>query len=176
MKKKMTTLKSILAIALLIWACPNIYAQKIDSIKLKSAVVSADSLIENNPNVFFKNVESLIAWHNGDVVFEHYYHGYNGDSLHQIQSQTKSLVALLMGIAIEKGFIKNENRPVADYFPEYFNSNDTLKFQVTIRDLLTMSAGFEWEEMIPFNDPKNDNANMYRSGNWLNYALTRPMS
>jgi CubicO group peptidase (beta-lactamase class C family) len=85
-------------------------------------------------------------------------------------------VALLMGIAIDKGYIKSENEPVSLFFPEYFNSSDKLKSSVTIRDLLTMSAGFEWEEMIPFDDPKNDNMNMFRSGRWLNYALSRPMA
>jgi CubicO group peptidase (beta-lactamase class C family) len=81
-----------------------------------------------------------------------------------------------LGIAIDKGYIKSENDPVASYFPEYFRKEDNLKFSVTIRDLLTMSAGFEWEEMLQPNDPENDNTNMYNSGNWLKYALSRPMA
>lgn len=47
---------------------------------------------------------------------------------------------------------------------------------MTIRDLLTMSVGFEWEEMIPVNDPGNDNMNMYNSGDYLQYAISRPMA
>jgi CubicO group peptidase (beta-lactamase class C family) len=38
-----------------------------------------------------------------------------------------------------------------------------------------MSAGFAWQEMIPFNDPANDNINMFNSGNYLNYAISRSM-
>jgi hypothetical protein len=53
-------------------------------------------------------------------------------------------------IAIDNGFIKTENEPVSLYFPEYFNEDQGLKSTVTIRDLLTMSAGFEWEEVSTF--------------------------
>ena len=38
-----------------------------------------------------------------------------------------------------------------------------------------MSAGFEWEEMVPLNDPNNDNMNMYRSNNYLQYILSKPV-
>jgi CubicO group peptidase (beta-lactamase class C family) len=154
----------------------NLFSQKIEKSKLDSAILLADRLIETDTRVFFKNVESLIVYSQGKIIFEKYYNNFNKDSLHQIQSQTKSIVALLMGIAIDKGFIKSENEPVSLYFPEYFNKDHGLKSTVTIRDLLTMSAGFEWEEMIPFNDPKNDNINMFNSGHWLSYAISRPMA
>jgi len=157
---------------------PNILAQpaSVDNLKLDSAIMVADRIIETDNRIFFKNVESIIVFSDGELNFEKYYNGYKRDSLHLIQSQTKSIVALLMGIAIDKGFIENENVPVAFYFPEYFSNGDKLKSGVTIRDLLTMTAGFEWEEMIPFDDPENDNARMYRSGNWLRYSLSRPMA
>ncbi|HOW25492.1 MAG TPA: serine hydrolase [Bacteroidales bacterium] len=153
----------------------NAFSQHIEVAKLDSAITFADKLIETDPREFFKNVESFIVWSQGNIISEKYYHGYK-DTLHHTQSQTKSIVSLLMGIAIDKGFIKSENVPVFSYFPEYFNADDKLKYSLTIRDLLTMSAGFEWEEMIPSNDPRNDNMNMYNSGNYLHYALTRPMA
>lgn len=39
-----------------------------------------------------------------------------------------------------------------------------------------MSSGFDWEEMIPLNDPKNDNMNMFNSNNYLNYILSKSVS
>ncbi len=157
---------------------PKTFAQtaSVDSTKLDTAIMKADSIIESDNRMFFKNVESIIVFSAGKLKFEKYYNGYKGDSLHLIQSQTKSIVALLMGIAIDKGFVESENTPVAFYFPEYFSNGDKLKSSVTIRDLLTMTSGFEWEEMIPFDDPKNDNAKMFESGNWLKYSLSRPMA
>jgi len=152
------------------------FSQNINNRELDSAFSRADKIITTDSRVFFKNVESLIVYSDGEIKFEKYYNGFKKDSLHHTQSQTKSVVSLLMGIAIDKGYIKSENDPVASYFPEYFRKEDNLKFSVTIRDLLTMSAGFEWEEMLPMNDPKNDNMNMFTSYKWLNYALTRPMA
>ncbi len=151
------------------------FSQNIDSLKLDSAIIYANKLIEGEPREFFKNVESFIVWSQGKMIFEEYYNGYNKDSLHQIQSQTKSIIALLLGIAIDNGFVKSENELVSSYFPEYFRKDDSVKLSITIRDLLTMSAGFEWEEMIPFDDPQNDNMNMNNSGSYLKYALSKPM-
>ncbi len=153
----------------------NAFSQTIEYSELDSAIFKADRIIETDTREFFKNVESLIVYSQGEIRFEKYYNSFNKDSLHQIQSQTKSIVALLMGIAIEKEYIKSEYEPVSLYFSEYFNKDNELKSTVTIRDLLTMSAGFEWEEMIPFNDPKNDNMKMYLSGDWLRYAVSRSM-
>ena len=154
----------------------NIHAQHADSSKLMTAIRYADSLIQNDPRDFFKNVESFTVYDHGKITFEKYYQGTSKDSLHHIQSQTKSIVSLLLGIAIDQGSIRNENERAALYFPEYFSRNDSLKYRVTIRDLITMSAGFDWEEMLAADDPKNNNLRMYRSGHWLEYALSRPMA
>lgn len=156
-------------------SCLFSFSQNIDNQALDLAISKADSIISTDNRAFFRNVESLIIYSQGEIKFEKYYNSYNKDSLHQLQSQTKSIVALLMGIAIDKGFIAGENETVSKYFPEYFNNSDQLKSTVTIRDLLTMSAGFNWEEMIPFDDPRNDNINMFNSNNWLSYALSRSM-
>ena len=166
--------RTIVAVSTLLFV-QSTFSQKIDMAKLDSAILKSDRIISTDNRAFFKNVESLIVYSDGVVRFEKYYNGYKKDSLHQIQSQTKSVVALLMGIAVDKGYVSSENEPVSKYFPEYFNNSDQLKSTVTIRDLLTMSAGFSWEEMLPFNDPGNDNMNMFNSNNWLNYALSRTM-
>jgi len=153
----------------------GLHTQKIDDSLLASAISGADRIISTDDRQFLKNVESLIVYLHGQILFEKYYNGYKKDSLHQIQSQTKSIIALLMGIAIDKGFIRDENEKVSHFFPACFNESDPLKSSVTIRDLLTMSAGFKWEEMLAFDDPGNDNTNMFRSSHWLNYAISRPV-
>lgn len=148
-------------------------SQHIDRAQLDSAILKADKLIQTDQRVFFRNVESFLVWVDGSVIFEKYYGGTNRDSFYLLQSQTKSIVSLLMGIAIDKGFVPNENELVRKYFPAYFKSADSPKSRLTIRDLLTMSAGFEWEEMTPANDPSNDNMKMYRSNNYLHYILSK---
>jgi len=169
-------MKRIIAAVSTLLFVQSTFSQKIDNAKLDSTIFVADRIISTDNRAFFKNVESLIVYSQGEIKFENYYNGFKKDSLHLIQSQTKSVVSLLLGIAIDKGYIKSENEPVSAYFPQYFKKEHNLKSSVTIRDLLTMTAGFEWEEMLPMNDPKNDNINMFRSNNWLNYAITRPMA
>lgn len=144
--------------------------------KFEKALVLADSIIQNSKMESFKRLESFIVIKDGVKAFEKYYNGSGPDSLNHIQSQTKSIVSLLFGIAVDKGLIKSEEEPVANYFPDYFDKKDTLKSAVRIKDLLTMSAGFAWEEMIAMNDPKNDNINMFNSGDYLHYALSRAMT
>jgi len=57
-------------------------------------------------------------------------------------SVTKSFTSLLIGIAIDKGFIKDENEPVLKIFPEIRSTNQLLD-SVTIKDLVTMRSGFD---------------------------------
>ena len=166
----------ILILSALILMTLNLKSQTLQVSDLDSAIIIADRLIETNPRVFFKNVESFIVCHDGKIRFEKYYHGIQKDSLHHIQSQTKSIVSLLLGIAIDKGFVPDENEPVKTYFPEYFDSPGSLKSELKIKDILTMTAGFKWEEMVPFDDPENDNINMFNSNDYLKYVLSKPLS
>jgi len=124
----------------------------------------------------FNNVHSLLVSQNGKTILEEYFNGKEKNSLHTLQSQTKSVVALLCGIAIDRGFIENENVPVIKFFPESIAKSDALKASMTIKDVLTMSAGLKWEEMLPPDDPNNDNMNMFRGSRYLDYVLARPMA
>ncbi|HBE42982.1 MAG TPA: hypothetical protein DDW27_17620, partial [Bacteroidales bacterium] len=143
---------------------------------LDNSIIKAENRIETSSVPSFRNLESFIVWHAGSYKHINYYNGISGETLHQVQSQTKSIVSLLMGIAIDKGFVKDEYEPVSLFFSEFFRVSDSLKSLITIRDLLTMSAGIEWEEMLPFNDQRNNNIQMNYSGNYLQYALMRPMA
>ncbi len=159
------------------WLCSgHLQGQHTNYSRIEPAVQKTDSLIRTDPRPFFKNVQSMIIYEDDTVKFEGYYNGGGKNALHELQSQTKSVVSILLGIAIDKGFIKSEDEPLSNYFPEHFNGKDGLKATVTIRDLLTMSAGFKWEEWTPFEHPENDNRKMYQSGKWLEYALSRPMA
>jgi CubicO group peptidase (beta-lactamase class C family) len=123
----------------------------------------------------FKNVHSYIVSLEGTTILEEYFNGHAQDGRHILQSQTKSVVALLCGIAIDRGFIESEAVPVMKFFPEAFDKSDALRSSLTIREVLTMSAGLKWEEMLPPDDPGNDNMNMFRGDRYLDYVLARPM-
>ncbi|MEG1615401.1 MAG: serine hydrolase [Bacteroidales bacterium] len=77
------------------------------------------------------------------LLFEHYNGKYGETSLSNSFSMAKSIVSLLIGIAIEEGKIKGVEQPVSDFLPEYGTFQGKT---LTIRHLLTMSAGVDWNE------------------------------
>lgn len=77
------------------------------------------------------------------IVHESYYLGYDSISQSNSFSVAKSLIGLLIGCALDDGSIKSLDQPVSDFFPEYnFEPNN----QLTIRHVLTMSSGLDWDE------------------------------
>jgi CubicO group peptidase (beta-lactamase class C family) len=137
----------------------------------------AVSQIENQR---YGEVHSLIIAENDTIIFEKYFNHYSREERHSLYSVTKSFTSALIGICIAEGYIDSIGMSVLDFFPEYKNSienNDLLKEKITIRDLLTMTAGFEWDEWTTsYNDPDNDVIKLIQSTDWIKYVLDRPMS
>ena len=125
----------------------------------------------------YGNIHSLLVIENNDLVIEQYYNNWEKGSLHVLASNTKSINSLLIGVAIEKGYIKNVDQRILDFFPEYENlKKDTLKNKITIKDLLTMTSGFQWDEQsLPLTDPNNMGRKMDLTDDWLKSALMLPM-
>jgi CubicO group peptidase (beta-lactamase class C family) len=125
----------------------------------------------------YGNIHSILVVENNDLVIEQYYNGWERDRLHFLASTTKSFNSILIGIAIDQGKIKNVNQKVLSFFPEYETlEKDTRKHQMTIKDLLTMTSGFKWDEnTFPPDDPKNMGNQMEQTADWLKSALSLPM-
>lgn len=111
---------------------------------LMQNIIKIDSLLINYNK---KNpvTHSLLIYKDDKLLFEKYYNGFNDTKLANLKSVTKSITSLLIGIAIDKGMIKNENQKLIEIMPELFDKvSDEEKKEITIRHLLTMSAGFDW--------------------------------
>jgi len=89
---------------------------------------------------------------------------------HDVMSVTKSVTSLLIGIAIDKGFISSVNEPIDGYIRPLVNDLDSAKGQITIKQLLTMSCGLEWYE-IP---GPSEFMQWYTSPDKLLYILNKP--
>jgi len=128
-----------------------------------------DSIVNNH----YARIHSVLIAKDNQLIYEKYFNGYTKDSLHDTRSSFKSITSLLVGIAVDKGFIKDINQKVYEFFPEYPSlKTDPLKKLLTIKNLLEMKSGFDCEE---FNDTKDCEDSMSLSKNWVAYSLKLPM-
>src|SRR5262249_19384519 len=111
-----------------------------------------------------QNLHSPLRPHRGALAFEHYRKGTDQrDSLpdgqhgvavrHDLRSATKSVTGLLAGIALERKHLPGLDARVLDYFAEYPDLRTHEKVRITVRHLLTMSAGLDWDENVPLSEP-----------------------
>jgi CubicO group peptidase (beta-lactamase class C family) len=125
-------------------------------------------------NGTYPNLEGLIIAKNGKPVYEKYFHGFSKDSLHDTRSAFKSVAGILIGIAIDNGFIKNVDEKVYSFFPEYkpYGNWNTLKDSMTIEHLLEMKSGFDCEE---WNGDKDCEDEMETHQDWIKFCLDLPL-
>ncbi|HTO60940.1 MAG TPA: serine hydrolase [Bradyrhizobium sp.] len=87
------------------------------------------------------NVDSIVVVRHGVLVYERYFGPYDSTTSHVGNSMTKSVVSLLVGIALDRGLIKDLDARAFSFFPEYADLRTPEKDWITLRHLLTMSAG-----------------------------------
>ncbi|WP_282015085.1 serine hydrolase domain-containing protein [Marinifilum flexuosum] len=101
--------------------------------------------LESSDREYLEDHETVayLIIQDGKVLYEEYWDGYDADSHSNIFSATKSIVSLLIGIAIDEGKIKSVDEPIGNYLEEFANDE---RGKVTIKNLLTMSSGLNWDE------------------------------
>lgn len=111
--------------------------------------------------------------------YNSWWHPYyrRGGEIHSLQSVSKTITSIVIGVARLKGDFPDIDTPVLNFFDAATIQNvDDRKRKMTIRHLLTMSAGFDWNEDLPYQDPKNTGTQMEMSGDWVAYTINRPMA
>ncbi len=96
----------------------------------------------------YNKIDAVIIADSTDILLEHYFNGFSEDDLHKCYSVTKSITSLLFGVLEKKNQLPGLNDKLFNYFPEYkelFKKNPDKK-KITIKHLLTMTAGFKWNE------------------------------
>ena len=103
---------------------------------------------------------------------------YNGSDMHTMQSVSKTVTSITIGIARTRNeFTASLDAPIAQFFPGHKIANlDDRKKRITMRDLLTMTAGIEWHEDLTYDDPKNSADIMEASHDWVQYVIDQPMA
>jgi len=126
----------------------------------------------------FGQIHSLIILKENKLVYEDYFNGYSQTDIHPLYSVTKSVTSSLLGLAVDRAYINDLGVSAAAFFPEYQPAieSDPLKSQITLENLLTMSAGFDWDEdTYPYEDPLNDVYRLSRSSDWMRFIWQLPM-
>ena len=162
------------------WAAASLADEKLDA-----AMIGA--MLGRVRSGEYPNVHSVVIARHGKLVVEEYFPRTHGDRREQVlrraspvesTSATKSITSILIGIAIDQGLIRSAEEKVSTFFPEYadlFAANPA-KAKLTLKDLLTMTAGFAWDEWTrPYTDPRNDHVAMVRSDDPIRYVLDRPV-
>lgn len=100
---------------------------------------------------------------------------YDAEKRHDLRSVTKSITSLVVMVALDRGWLKNIDEPIFSFFPEYAELRTPEKERITIRHLLTMSAGFRWDESLPYSNPANSERPMDEAASYR-YILQQPLT
>ncbi len=97
-------------------------------------------------------------------------------TLHDLRSVTKSIVGLLYGIALAEGLVPEIDECLVCQFPEYQDlAADPERRKILIRHALSMRMGTEWNEDLPYSNPKNSEIAMELAEDRYRFVLDRPM-
>lgn len=134
---------------------------------ISTDTVSVEEIQEKAGDI--NTVSSLLIQKKGQLLAEQYYNGMSESQTTNIKSASKSIISLLIGIAIEEDFINSVDQPIRPYFKDYFEANpDSIKENITIKDLLTMRSGLETTSFHNYG-------RWVISDNWIKFALDQPL-
>jgi CubicO group peptidase (beta-lactamase class C family) len=114
-------------------------------------------------------LHSVLVGIDGEIVLERYYNRRDEGSIHDIRSATKSITAILVGIAIDRGIVSGVDQPVAEILQPAYPDIE-IPEDLTIHHLLSMSPGKDcddWDRRSPGNENR-----MYRTRDWTEFFLS----
>lgn len=121
----------------------------------------------------FKKINSIVVIKDGKLLIEEYFNGENRYSLHDPRSVGKSFASTMTGIAINEGFIKSDSQTISSFYQlTQFQNFTQSKGNATIKDLLTMSSGFDGNDEV--DNSVGNEENMYPTVDWVKFTLDLP--
>lgn len=119
------------------------------------------------------NLHSVLIIRHGYIVADAYMQFFTAFTKHDLASATKSILATLVGAAIQQGYIEDINQKVLSFYPERtIKNNDERKNMITIKNLLTMQSGLE----CTWNPYEVTFFKMLNSPDWIQFILDLPMA
>jgi len=141
----------------------------------------------------YDGIDGILIVKDGRIVFENYFRGndfdytakdfkgrmvdYDANTIHNLASVTKSITAILFGIAVDKGYVKSVDDKLFAYFPEDSALFVGSKRNIALWHLLTMSSGLKWNEQdVSYGNLSNDVVQLFIVPDPLKYILSKPMA
>ncbi len=136
------------------------------------------------------NIHAVVVARHGKLALERYYNGrddrfdsgpigqvaFKPETKHDLRSISKSVVSLLVGIALGEGLFPPLDSPVLDALPDYADLRTPERSRITFRHLLTMTPGIAWDETyVPSGDPANSSLRMRVAVDPVRYVLEQPI-
>ncbi len=119
---------------------------------------------------------SLVVVKDGYLVCEGYWNGFSAGEITALYNATKSINSLVTGIAIDKGILPNEDVAISEYLKDYDFADPRAK-AITLKDVLTMRAGFDYDEWtLKYSDPDNPYNRWLAAADRIAFVLSLPMS
>ncbi|MEL7312766.1 MAG: serine hydrolase [Pseudomonadota bacterium] len=115
----------------------------------------------------YEGVSSVLLASGGKLVLEAYFGDWARDDLHSTRSAAKAITSVLVGIAIDQGFIGSADDLVLPFFPEYDGETDnwdSRKGEITLAHILSMTSGVRGNEDA-----------MYPESDWIKFYLDQPL-
>ena len=138
----------------------------------------------NRFNQLFKQLDpkefelhSMLVIKNDSLLLESYFNDYDLNTTHDLRSTSKSIISLLLGIAIDKGFITSVEDPIFDYLKDLKPKKnlDSRKNKILIKHLITMSTGLECNDWDKKSKGQEDRV-YKRKDDWLQYTVDLEMA
>ena len=133
-------------------------------------------------------LHAVLVQQHGKVVVERYYAGadeawgrplgevrFGPEVLHDLRSVSKSVVGLLYGIALAAGKVPGPEVPLLDVFDYPDLAAEPARRALTVGHALSMTLGIEWNEDLPYTDPRNGEIAMENAPDRYRYVLSRPI-
>ena len=149
------------------WKTDGSWFQKVDTSKIYQ-------LFQQLHNAKHK-INSVRLVKDNVLILEEYFNKRSIDQQQDLRSSSKSIRSILLGIALDKGFIDDVNDPISKYLKTHQPKKklDPRKADITIANLITMSTGLECNDWDRKSKGQEDR--VYKKKDWIQYTLDLPM-
>lgn len=122
------------------------------------------------------NTHSVLISKKGKVVYENYFDGYNASIPHDMRSASKSISSAIVGIALDKSLFTSVEQSIFDFLQnEYQILKDSLKSEIDIQSLLTMSSGLDADDYTRERKSSASENNYQPTRDWTETILKAKM-